>query len=58
MTFVRIKSERGRTCNVVNPWPGSKVTVFKNGEKTDTVSGLRFTLASEGDDQIRLAPEE
>ena len=42
--FVEVHSERGRDCALVNPWPGRKVAVFRDGKSAETLSGERFTL--------------
>lgn len=41
---VQIVSEKGRTCTMVNPWPGKKTTLFRNGKKGETISGERITF--------------
>jgi len=52
--YVRIRSERGRDCTVLNPWPASKVTVFRGGAKAETVSGARFTLKTQVNEELKL----
>jgi len=41
---VKITSEKGRNCTMVNPWPGKKITLFRNGKKGETSSGERITF--------------
>jgi hypothetical protein len=41
---VRIRSEKGRDCTLLNPWPGRAVTLTRNGQPGETVSGDRFTF--------------
>lgn len=41
---LKITSERGRNCTIVNPWPGKKITLFRNGKKRETSSGKRITF--------------
>lgn len=71
---VRIISEKGRDCTLVNPWPGKNVSVIRNpsansghGSKTacaklakpaETVSGDRFTLKTDINETIVLEPRE
>ena len=43
--FVRIVSEKGQTCEIANPWPDKAVSVLRIGEKYETVSGDRISLA-------------
>ena len=56
--YVRIESERGRVYTVQNPWPGRRVAVFRNGVKTETVSGTRFALATQVLEEIKLLPQQ
>ncbi len=50
---VKITSERGRDCTVVNPWPGQKVRLIR-GDKSETLSGERFTFKTGINEQIVL----
>ena len=54
--FVRIESERGRPCTVVNPWPGGQVLVQRSDGSEDLVRGDRFTLATKTGDPLILRP--
>jgi hypothetical protein len=51
---VRIKSEKGKPCTLVNPWPGAAVKVIRNGKLSETVQGERFTIASSPNEMIEL----
>ncbi len=51
---VRISSEKGRPCTVVNPWPDRKVQVIRNGQKAETVAGERFTLQTSTHEAIEI----
>jgi alpha-L-fucosidase 2 len=51
---VTITSERGRTCTLVNPWPGKKVKI--TGRRA--LAGARITFATRPGEVLRLAPEE
>src|SRR5436190_15021481 len=35
----KIKSEKGRVCTIVNPWPGKSVQVIRNGKIAEWVGG-------------------
>ena len=39
VTGVRILSEKGRPCTVLNPWSGSAVSVIRNGKPAEVVTG-------------------
>jgi hypothetical protein len=51
---LRILSEKGRDCVVINPWPGSAATVVRNGKATETVRGARFTLKTSPGETVEL----
>jgi hypothetical protein len=54
---VRIVSEKGCDCTIVNPWPGKTVCVARNGAMAETVKGERFLLKTAVGETIRLQPE-
>ena len=35
---VKIVSEKGRNCTIINPWPGKKTTLWRNGKKRGNLS--------------------
>ncbi|MEI6809819.1 MAG: hypothetical protein WCN95_13955, partial [bacterium] len=45
--YVKIHSEKGRPCNLVNPWPGKAIDVYRDGKKVDTLKGERVVLKTE-----------
>ncbi len=54
--YVRIESERGRNCTVVNPWPGEEVVVRRPGGSEEIVDGARFELATSEGETLLLEP--
>jgi len=52
--YVSIKSEKGRPCNIQNPWPGKTVAVYRNGEKSENQKGNRFSIKTKVNQDIRL----
>ncbi len=53
--YVRIKSERGRDCHLLNPWPGEAVVVTRNGKQAETVSGERVKLQTKSGEILRIS---
>ena len=53
---VKITSEKGHNCILVNPWPGKRVTLFRNGKKGETGSGERFTFKTSTGETIEIKP--
>ena len=51
---VRIKSEKGKVCHIVNPWPGKTVRVLRDGKAAESVSGQRLTLNTRAGELIGL----
>lgn len=50
-TYANIHSEKGRTCAVLNPWPGKEMEVYENGnpvpaEKSQNTLGSVYTFAT------------
>ena len=54
---VRIVSEKGRDCSIVNPWPGQVVRISRNGKSAESVSGDHFALKTAVDETVELEPE-
>ena len=54
--YVAITSEKGLPCTIVNPWPGEKVTVHRDGKPAEQLSGKRFTLKTSVGEKILLKP--
>jgi len=54
--YVEVHSERGRNCTIVNPWPGSKVVVYRTGKPQETVSGDRFTIKTGMGETVLIGP--
>ena len=52
--YVRLLSERGRDCAMVNPWPEAEVLVQREGSGNETVVGERFTLRTSVGEKLML----
>ena len=55
---VRLVSERGRACMVVNPWPGRSVQLTRDGRKKEVLSGDRFTFPTRAGETLELLPAD
>jgi len=55
--YVRIRSEKGRSCTIQNPWENGKVVVFRNGIEAESVEGARFMLQTRNNEEIYIVPE-
>ncbi|MEI6810018.1 MAG: hypothetical protein WCN95_14975 [bacterium] len=55
--FVKIISEKGRDCTMVNPWAGKSVDVYCAGKKVETLRGDRFVMKTTPGSIYMLSPE-
>ena len=55
--YVIIKSEKGRDCKILNPWPDKQVTLYRNGEEAQKVTGKELFFKTEHGEKLLLAPE-
>ncbi|MCE5276759.1 MAG: glycoside hydrolase family 95-like protein [Planctomycetaceae bacterium] len=54
---VKILSEKGRDCTVVNPWPGKPVALHRNGKAAETFRADRFAFKTSRGEHLALAPQ-
>ncbi|MEI6655279.1 MAG: hypothetical protein WCP45_10955 [Verrucomicrobiota bacterium] len=54
---VKIFSEMGRPCTLVNPWPGKTIDVYRDGKKSATLKGERVVLKTEAGATLVLVGE-
>lgn len=55
--FVRLTSEQGRACTLVNPWPGKAVNVYRDGNLLETLQGERVVLKTQAGLTVVLGPQ-
>lgn len=55
---VKIISEKGTDCAVVNPWAGKAVQVARDGKPAEFLTGERFTIKTAINETIVLAPKD
>jgi len=55
--FVKVHSEQGRDCTLVNPWPGKAMDIYRDGKKVETLKGERVVLKTVAGATVVLAPE-
>ncbi|MBL7133830.1 MAG: hypothetical protein ISS78_07010, partial [Phycisphaerae bacterium] len=53
---VKILSEQGRNCTVVNPWPGKRVVLHRDGRGAETIDRERFTFKTARGETVELRP--
>jgi alpha-L-fucosidase 2 len=57
VSYVRIVSEKGRPCTLVNPWAGKTVRVYRNGVDAGTLTGANLAITTAEGEVIHLAPD-
>lgn len=55
--YIKIHSEKGRDCTLVNPWPGKSVDVYRDSKKIATLKGERVVMKTEAGVTVVLVPE-
>jgi len=55
---VKIVSERGRPCVVLNPWPSRNVRVTRNGRAKEVLTGVELSFVTEPAEVITVTPVE
>ncbi len=53
---VKIFSERGKPCTIVNPWPDRKVKLIRNSRSSTILEGKRFTFETSINESLELRP--
>ncbi len=51
---VELLSVSGSDCRIINPWPGSQVTIYRNGKKSGTLKGKILIFKTKQDEIIVL----
>ncbi len=53
---VKILSEKGKPCTIINPWPGMKVVLIRNGKNAETIDGKRLSFKTSILEMIKIKP--
>ena len=54
VTDVKILSEKGKPCTIINPWPGKKVVLIRNGKKAENIKGDRLSFKTSVREMITI----
>jgi len=55
---VKILSEKGKDCTIINPWPSRRVLVVRNGKPSESAAGERFTLKTIPGELLELESQQ
>jgi len=53
---VKIISEKGKSCTIINPWPGKKVLLIRNGKRAEKTDGNRIFFKTAIDETVEIRP--
>ncbi len=56
VALLRILSQSGSDCTLINPWPDKKITLFRDREKSGSLSGKLLTFRTKRNETITLSP--
>jgi hypothetical protein len=54
--FVEVHSQRGGLFRIVCPWPGEQVTLYRDGRKSEDLSGETLAFATSIGETIVIVP--
>jgi hypothetical protein len=55
VSFLEITSQLGGTCRIRNPWPGNTISLYRNGVKSEDLSGNLISFATSIGEDIKIA---
>jgi len=55
--YIIVESEKGKECNILNPWQDEEITVSRNGNVKDIPPAEILSFETDPGDKIILAPE-
>jgi hypothetical protein len=54
---VKIISRTGGACKLSNPWPGKKISLYRNGEKAEDLSGTLISISTMKGEVLTIVPK-
>ena len=55
--FVEIYSQKGGQCRLKNPWPGTEITLYRDGRKTKDISSSFLVFFIKNGETITIVPK-
>jgi len=53
---VKVRSEQAKPCTLINPWPGRKIHLIRNGKSSETIGGERISFKTGKNELILIKP--
>jgi hypothetical protein len=54
VSFVEITSQLGGTCRIRNPWPDKTISLYRNGVKSDDLTGSLISFTTSIGDDVKI----
>ena len=54
VSFLEINSQLGGTCRIRNPWPANTVSLYRNGVKTEEITGSLISFSTSIGEDIKI----
>lgn len=58
VVFVELLSQSGSVCAIINPWTDLKVQLYRNGKKSELISGKILTFKTGTGENIKIIPKD
>lgn len=55
--YIYIESEKGRDCDILNPWPDRKVLIYGSKKKAEAIKGEELFFKTQEGEKFALVPE-
>lgn len=57
ISFVEINSQLGGTCRIRNPWPSNTITLYRNGMKSEDLTGSLISFTTDTNEDIKIVKQ-
>ncbi len=54
ISFVEIGSQLGGTCRIRNPWPAATITLYRNGNRSEDLTGALISFSTAAGEDIKI----
>ena len=55
--FVEIYSQKGGQCRIQNPWPGTAITLYRNGKISKNITGSLLVFSTKSGETLTIVPK-
>ena len=58
VSFLELNSQFGGTCRIRNPWPGKTISLYRNGLKSEDLTGYLISFATSKGEDIKIVDKK